>query len=131
MDMRPTVATIPATDSPAGSAARLPLPAVLALIGVLLLWELWLAPIRAGGSWLALKALPLILAVPGLAKGRRYTSQWLSLALPFFMAEGIVRAWSEPGRMRLLAATEVVLALAAFAAILVESRRRRAAAGTG
>jgi len=131
MDMRPVVATIPATASQPGSAARLPLLAVLALIGVLLLWELWLAPIRAGGSWLALKALPLILAVPGLAKGRRYTAQWLSLALPFFMAEGIVRAWSEPGRVRLLAATEVVLALAAFAAILVESRRRRAAAGTG
>ena len=115
--------------SGAGSAAaRVALLAVLALTGVVVLWELWLAPARQGGSWLALKALPLALAVPGLLKGRVYTWQWLSLVLPFFIAEGIVRGWSEPGRVRLLAATELLLALLAFVALLLAVRRRRVAA---
>ncbi|MEO8134600.1 MAG: DUF2069 domain-containing protein [Betaproteobacteria bacterium] len=114
--------------APAGSTeARIPLLAVLTLIGVLMLWELWLAPIRPGGSWLALKVLPLVLAVPGLLRGRTYTWQWLSLALPFYVAEGIVRGWSEAGRVRLLAETEVLLAGVAFVAILVAMRRRRLA----
>ena len=32
---------------------------LLALIALCLAWELVLAPLRPGGSWLALKALPL------------------------------------------------------------------------
>ena len=99
--------------------------AVLALIGVLLLWELWLAPIRPGGSWLALKALPLCAALPGLFTRRNYTRQWLSLLLPLYVAEGVVRAWSETGRVRAFAAAEIVLALLAFALILGVARRRR------
>lgn len=104
------------------------LPAtVLALFAILILWELWLAPIRQGGSWLALKALPLALSLPGLFRRRIYTRQWLSLLLPLYAAEGIVRAWTEPGRVRALAAAEIVLALIAFTAILVLARSRRIA----
>lgn len=118
-----------ACHAPAGRAGapRVALLAVLALTGVVVLWELWLAPAREGGSWLALKALPLALAVPGLVKGRLYTWQWLSLVLPFFIAEGIVRGWSEPGRVRLLASAELVLALIAFVALLRAVRQRRVA----
>ncbi len=36
------------------------------LIAVSLAWELWLAPLRPGGSWLALKALPLCLPLAGI-----------------------------------------------------------------
>lgn len=97
--------------------------AIVALCAVLLLWELWLAPAREGGSWLALKALPLALALPGLFRRARYTRQWLSLLLPFYIAEGIVRAFSEAGRVRALSLAEVVLALAAFAAMLALLRR--------
>ena len=56
------------------------------------------------------------------------TMQWLSLVLPFFIAEGIVRGWSEPGRVRALAAAELLLAMVAFAALLLAVRRRRLAA---
>ena len=35
---------------------------LVALIFLSLAWELWLAPIRPGGSFLALKTLPLLLA---------------------------------------------------------------------
>ena len=104
------------------------LPAtVLALAAILILWELWLAPIRQGGSWLALKALPPALALPGLFRQRLYTRQWLSLLLPLYAAEGIVRAWTEPDRVRALAAAEIVLALVAFIAIMVVARSRRIA----
>jgi len=101
---------------------------VLSLIGVVLLWEVWLAPIRPGGSWLVLKALPLCAAMPGLLARRNYTRQWLSLLLPLYVAEGVVRAWSESGRVRAFAAAEIVLALLAFAMILGIARRRRAGA---
>ncbi|MDR1463068.1 MAG: DUF2069 domain-containing protein, partial [Azoarcus sp.] len=52
---------------------------LLALIVLCVLWEGWLAPLRPGGSWMTLKALPLLCAVPGVLRGRRYTSQWLSM----------------------------------------------------
>ena len=97
---------------------------ILALSLLLALWELWLAPLRPGGSWLALKALPLALALPSLVRGSRYTRQWLSLLLPFYLAEGIVRAFSEPGRVRLLSALEIVLATVGFVVILWMLRKR-------
>lgn len=98
--------------------------AVLALCAMLVLWELWLAPIRDDGSWLALKALPLGLALPGLFRRRPYTRQWLSLLLPLYATEGIVRAWTEPGRIRVLALAEIALVFVAFVAIMVATRHR-------
>jgi uncharacterized membrane protein len=46
---------------------------LLALMALCLAWELWLAPLREGGSALAFKALPLLLPLFGLLRGRRYT----------------------------------------------------------
>ena len=113
-------------NAPASSSSRVRLlnASVLCLLAVLVLWEMWLAPIRAGGSFLALKALPLAIALPGLLRGSRYTRQWLSLLLPFYAAEGIIRAFSEPGRVRLLASAEIALAAVAFAAIVVMLKKR-------
>ena len=121
----PSPATNGVSRHAALSATERILPAaVLALCGMLMLWEIWLAPIRLGGSWLALKALPLGLALPGLFRRSPYTRQWLSLLLPLYAAEGIVRAWTEPGRVRVLALSEIVLALAAFVAIMAVERRK-------
>ena len=36
---------------------------LLALIALCVAWELFVAPIRPGGSWLVLKVLPLLLVV--------------------------------------------------------------------
>jgi len=111
------------SPNPAPRAFERILPAaVLALCAILILWEIWLAPIRQGGSWLVLKALPLAIALPGLFRGRLYTRQWLSLLLPLYAAEGIVRAWTEPGRVLVLAVAEIVLALVAFIAIMAAAR---------
>ena len=93
-----------------------------------LAWEMWLAPLRPGGSFLALKAAPLALALPGILNGRRYTYQWTSMLVLAYFAEGVVRAWSERGLAQALAGAEIALSLAFFAAAVAYARLTRAAA---
>ena len=95
---------------------------LVALIALCLAWELWLAPLRPGGSWLALKALPLVLALAGLLAGRRYTYQWSSLLVLAYFAEGATRAWAERGTSQALAFAEIALSLALFACAVVYAR---------
>ncbi len=105
--------------------------ALAALGGLILLclaWELWLAPLRPGGSLLALKALPLALPLAGILKGKRYTYQWSSLLILAYLAEGATRAWSDRGLSQALAFGEVVLSLVFFAAVVSYARWTRAAA---
>ena len=102
--------------------------ALLALILLCLAWELWLAPLRAGGSWLALKALPLALPLTGILSGKRYTYQWSSMLILGYLAEGATRAWTETGMSRTLAMAEVLLSLVFFAAAVSYARATRAAA---
>lgn len=99
-----------------------------ALIVLCLAWELWLAPLRPGGSLIALKALPLALPLPGVIAGRRYSYQWSSLLILAYFAEGATRAWAESGVSRTLALTEVALSLAFFAAVVSYARATRAGA---
>ena len=87
---------------------------LLALVALCVAWEMWLAPLRAGGSALALKALPLLLPLAGVLYGRRYTYQWSSMLILGYFAEGVVRAWSEHGPGRLLASAEIALSLLFF-----------------
>jgi uncharacterized membrane protein len=98
--------------------------ALLALIALGLAWELWLAPLRPGGSWWALKVLPLALPVTGLLKRRMYTYRWVSLLVWVYFTEGVVRATSDRGVSVVLAAIEVVLCLALFTACAVHVRWR-------
>ena len=108
------------------NALRLAAAAALAaLIALCLAWELWLAPLRPGGSLVALKALPLTLPLAGILAGRRATYQWSSLLILAYFAEGATRAWSEAGRSRELAWLEIVLSLAFFACVLAYARLSR------
>lgn len=102
--------------------------AALALIVLCLAWELWLAPLRPGGSALALKALPLAAALGGILQGRRRTYQWSSMLILAYLAEGVTRAWSEAGLSRALAWGEIALSLAFFAAAVGYARLTRAGA---
>ena len=105
--------------------------AVGSLLGLILLclaWELWLAPLRPGGSWLALKALPLALPLAGLLKRRMYTYRWVSLLVWLYFTEGVVRAWSDPAPGNWLAAIEILLCLLLFTACALHVRLRLAAA---
>ena len=96
------------------------LVAALALLEAL--WELALAPLRPGGSWLALKALPLALLWWPLAHGNRRARQIASLVLPLYFGEGIVRALTEHGRHAQVAALATAIALAALVAVLMSFR---------
>ena len=77
--------------------------ALLLLIALCLAWELFLAPLRPGGSWLVLKALPLLLPLRGLLRGNRYTCQWASLLVLAYFVEGVVRTFSETPPSQFLA----------------------------
>ena len=94
----------------------------LALIGLGLAWELWLAP--TGSGTLALKVLPLTLPLAGLLKNRMYTYRWVSLLVWLYFFEGVVRATSDRGPGRLLALLEVLLCLLLFAACSAHVRWR-------
>lgn len=101
---------------------------LLALIGLCLAWEIWLAPLRPGGSLMALKALPLALPFPGIVAGKRYTFQWASMLILAYFTEGVVRAWGERGTGQTLAVAEIVLSLVFFVAAVTYARRTRPAA---
>lgn len=104
----------------AGACASL-----LALIFLCIAWELWLSPLRPGGSWVVLKVLPLLAALMGVLRGKRYTMQWASMMILAYFTEGTVRAWSETGIARGLAAGEIALSLLFFAAALAFARAMR------
>jgi uncharacterized membrane protein len=88
---------------------------LLLLIALCLAWELWLAPLRPGGSWLVLKVVPLLLPLRGVLKRDNYTLQWSVLLIWLYFTEGAVRATSEHGLSQGLACVEVALALLYFA----------------
>ena len=98
---------------------------LIALIVLCLVWELWLAPLRPGGSYLALKAAPLAIPLLGILLGWRYTYQWSSMFVLAYFTEGVVRAWSERGMSQLLAGTEIALSAVFFAAAVAYSRLTR------
>ncbi len=93
---------------------------LLALIVLCVAWELWLAPSTASGV-MALKALPLVAAVGGIVGGKRYTYQWLSLAVLLYVTEGAVRIF-DPGLAGRLARVELLLSIALFVCVLMYAR---------
>lgn len=101
---------------------------LLALIALCVAWELWLAPVRSGGTLLYLKALPLAFGVIGLLKRRMYTYRWLSLLVWIYFTEGVVRAWSDAAPSRWLALGEVGLCVLLFIACAAHVRLRQRAA---
>jgi uncharacterized membrane protein len=115
----------PAAD-PLRSIRLIAAASLIALIALCLMWELWLAPLRPGGSLVALKALPLALPLPGVIAGRRYTYQWSSLLILAYFAEGATRAWADSGLSRTLAFGELVLSLVFFAAAVSYARAAQA-----
>ena len=101
--------------------------AVGSLVGLIVLsmvWELWGAPLRPGGSWLALKALPLCIPLAGLLKNRMYTYRWVSLMVWLYFTEGVVRAYSDKAPSNYYAFVEVLLCLVLFTACALHVRAR-------
>lgn len=98
------------------------------LIAVGIAWELFLAPLRPGGSWLVLKVLPLLLPLRGMLRAKRYTCQWASMLSLVYFVEGVVRAFSDPVPSAYLAAIQSVVAMVLFVSLIYLARelgRRR------
>jgi len=117
--------TIPVrADTPVEASRWLAVGSLLGLIVLGLAWELWLAPLHPGGSWLVLKVLPLCLPLAGLLRHRMYTYRWVSLVVWLYFTEGVVRAYSDRGLSARLALVEIALCLLLFAACVLHVRMR-------
>jgi uncharacterized membrane protein len=81
-------------------------------------WEWFISPLRPGGSWLILKGIPLLFAIPGIWRGKVYTMQWASMLILLYLTEGLVRIL-ESGTNFWLALLETVLATTAFVCLLI------------
>ncbi len=99
---------------------------LICLFLLCILWELWLAPIKPGGSLLFLKAVPLAFAIRPLC---HYTLQWSSMLVLLYLMEGVVRVMSDPpGPSILLAWFEILFSTVFFfSAILYVRPAKRAA----
>jgi uncharacterized membrane protein len=104
---------------------RLQLVSSISLIALILLslaWEMWLAPLRNGGSLLVLKAVPLLLPLFGILNGKRYTYQWACMFILLYFTEGVVRGWADSGLSQKLAWLEILLTLIFFASTILYAR---------
>ena len=81
-------------------------------------WEWFISPLRPGGSWLILKSIPLLFAIPGLWQGKAYTMQWASMLILLYVTEGLVRIL-ETGTNFWMALLEILLATTAFICLLI------------
>jgi uncharacterized membrane protein len=86
--------------------------------------------LRPGGTLLALKVLPLALAIPALMRASRYAFQWWSMLLMIYLTEGLVRATTDKGLSAQLAWIEVALSTIAFVCILLYTRRPKVKSAT-
>lgn len=96
------------------------------LIGLGLLWEISLAPLRPQGSLLALKVMPLLWLMLGMLRGEKKKFQWLSLVIWLYALEGLVRLGSDHNAMsRSLALVEWLLACVTFAGAALLLRKTK------
>jgi len=98
---------------------------LIALIFLCLAWELWLAPLKPGGSMWVLKTLPLLAPLFGILHGKLYTYRWSTLLIWPYFAEGVMRAMTEPAPSKWLATAEIVLSLTFFVAAALYARLHR------
>lgn len=94
----------------------------LALCVLCVFWEIWGAPIRPGGSGLAIKALPLALCLLPVWRGSLYALQGVSMLVLLYMAEGVIRGMGDSGASQIYAWVEFVLAWVCFFGCILHVR---------
>ena len=92
--------------------------ATLDLIILCVAWEWFISPLRPGGSWLILKAVPLIVMLPGIWRAKVYTMQWGTMLILIYTTEALVRI-SESGWNFWLALLELVFSVTIFISLLL------------
>ncbi len=102
---------------------------LISLIALLLMWELFWAPLRPGGSWMALKVLPLLIPLRSILQRKNYTMQWSSMMILLYFTEGVVRASSDILPLsRMLASIEALLSVTFFLSVILYLRPIKKAA---
>ncbi|MFY0480442.1 DUF2069 domain-containing protein [Achromobacter marplatensis] len=102
---------------------------LFALIVLCVTWETVVAPVRPGGSWMLLKALPLAFPLRGILRGNLYTYQWASMLSLLYLMEGAVRAMSDPAPLSVLMAWgEIILSSTFFLSAIFYVRPAKRAA---
>ena len=99
---------------------------LVALILLGLAWELFLAPLKPGGSWMVLKIVPLLAFLRPILHGRLKAYQASTMLVVFYAAEGVTRAYTDGGLSARLALVESALAFAYFGAAVSFVRAVRA-----
>ncbi|MGH8494559.1 MAG: DUF2069 domain-containing protein [Gammaproteobacteria bacterium] len=95
-------------------------------VALMIVVALWCAS-GPGRSALTLLAIaPLMLPLPGLWRGSRYTAAWASLLVIPYMLFGVVEVVADPA-VRPIAGVELAVSFLLFAGLLVLARggRRR------
>jgi uncharacterized membrane protein len=114
------------------NARRLSAALMLALLALVLAWELRLAPPdsmpRAPAA--ALHAAPLLPGLLLLLRGRRSAAFWGAVAALVLFCHGVSEAWSRP-EVRTLAALEAALSVALVLAASWDGLRARFARRRG
>lgn len=121
------IGPLPASSPRQVAAWRWAIATWIALIVLGLAWETVLAPLRPGGSWLVLKVLPLLLALPAMLRGSAYAMQVALFIVLLSVLEGSLRMF-EPAPGAWLGALELLLALVFFVAAIVYLRPMKIAA---
>ena len=89
----------------------------LALLGVVLAWQLWPSPTAGAIIVAALFALPILAPLLGLWRGQQRTYRWATLCvLPYFIV-GLTEVIATPAT-RAWSATIVALAFGWFVALI-------------
>lgn len=102
---------------------------MIALILLLILWEMLLAPLRPGGSWMVLKVIPLLFPLRGILQRQNYTMQWSSMLILLYFTEGVVRVGSDQLTLsRILAGLEIALSVSFFFSAILYLRPFKKAA---
>ena len=102
---------------------------LFALIVLCVTWETLVAPVRPGGSWMLLKALPLAFPLRGILRGNLYTYQWASMLSLLYLMEGAVRAMSDPAPLSVaMAWGEILLSTVFFLSAIFYVRPAKRAA---
>ena len=96
---------------------------LISLIMLCLAWELSIAPVQPGGSWLFLKCIPLLFPLFGILNERRYTFQWASMLILIYFTEGVVRITTDSGISQWLSAGEILLSVVFFCASIAYLRK--------
>jgi uncharacterized membrane protein len=118
---------LPGTSARQITAWRWSIASWIALILLGVAWELALAPLRPGGSWLVLKVAPFLLPLPAMLRGSAYAMQVALFIVLLAVLEGGVRLL-EPPPGAWLGALELVLAITFFTAAIVYLRPMKQAA---